>query len=123
MRFERAMIFVVDLERMEAFYRDVLGLTPIEATRQDDWVEFETEGGAPFALHAVPAQIAATIQVPSPPIPREQGSCKLTFAADDLDAERARLKGLGVMILDRPWGDWEVVDPEGNVLGVRAKDS
>ncbi len=117
------MIFVVDLERMEAFYRDVLGLTPIEATRQDDWVEFETEGGAPFALHAVPAQIAATIQVPSPPIPREQGSCKLTFAADDLDAERARLKGLGVMILDRPWGDWEVVDPEGNVLGVRAKDS
>ena len=119
MRFERAMIFVVDLERMVAFYRDVLGLRPIEATRHPDWVEFETAGGAPFALHAIPAQIARDIAVPSPPVPREQGSCKLTFAASDLAAERARLEGLGAMILDRPWGGWEVVDPEGNVLGVR----
>ena len=123
MRFERAMIFVVDLEQMEAFYRDVLGLRPIDATRHQDWVEFETDGGAPFALHAIPAQIAATIQLASPPVPREQGSCNLTFTADDLDAERTRLTDLGVLILGRPWGDWDVVDPEGNVLGVRAKDS
>ena len=122
MRFERAMLFVVDLQRMEAFYRDVLGLTPIEATRHPDWVEFETGGGAPFALHAIPAHIAAGIQVPFPPVPREQSACKLTFATEDLKAERTRLEGLGVTILDRPWGDWDVVDPEGNVLGVRARD-
>ena len=122
MRLERAMLFVVDLGRMEAFYRDVMGLQPIEATRHEDWVEFETQGGAPFALHAIPSHIAAGVKVPSPPVPREQGSCKLTFACDDLKAERARLEALGVMILDRPWGDWDVVDPEGNVLGVRPKD-
>jgi catechol 2,3-dioxygenase-like lactoylglutathione lyase family enzyme len=119
MRLERAMLFVVDLARMEAFYRDVMGLTPFGATRHPDWVEFETQGGAPFALHAIPAHLAAGVEVPSPPVPREQGSCKLTFVTDDLAAERARLERLGVMILDRPWGDWDVVDPEGNVLGVR----
>jgi catechol 2,3-dioxygenase-like lactoylglutathione lyase family enzyme len=122
MRLDRAMLFVVDLERMEAFYRKVVGLEPIEATRHDDWVEFETDGGAPFALHAIPAHIAANIDVPSPPVPREQGSCKLTFATEDLQAERARLERLGVMILDRPWGDWDAVDPEGNVFGVRSRD-
>lgn len=122
MRFERAMLFVVDLWRMEAFYRDVVGLKPVEATLREDWVEFETQGGAPFALHAIPGHIAAGVRVPSPPVPREQSSCKLTFAADDPAAERARLEGLGVMILDRPWGGWEVVDPEGNVFGVRAPE-
>jgi len=121
MRFERAMLFVVDLRRMEAFYRDVVGLKPIEATRHPDWVEFETADGAPFAMHAIPAHIAAGVEVPSPPVPREQGSCKLTFSTEDLAAERHRLEGLGVMILDRPWGDWDVVDPEGNVLGVRPR--
>ena len=120
MRLDRGMLFVVDLGRMEAFYREAMGLTPIEATRHRDWVEFETQGGAPFSLHAIPAHIANGIEVPSPPVARERGSCKLTFACADLAAERARLEGLGVMILERPWGDWDVVDPEGNVLGVRA---
>ena len=120
MRFEQAMLFVVDLERMTAFYRDVLGLEPIQATRLEDWIEFHPQGGAPFALHAIPGHIAANINVPSPPVPRAQSFCKLIFLADDLDAERARLEGLGVMILHRPWGGWDAVDPEGNVFGVRS---
>jgi len=98
------MIFVVDLERMTAFYRDVMGLEPVEATRREDWVEFETDGGAPFSLHAIPAAIAGGVETPSPPVPRDQASCKLTFVAADLAAERTRLQGLGVTVLDRPWG-------------------
>ena len=35
------MLFVKDLERMTRFYRDVLALEPVEATRLDNWVEFE----------------------------------------------------------------------------------
>jgi catechol 2,3-dioxygenase-like lactoylglutathione lyase family enzyme len=118
MRLDHAMLFVKDLERMTAFYRDVMGLTPVEATRMDDWVEFE--GGAiHFALHAIPAEIAKDIHVPDPPRPREQGSCKLTFTVDDLAATEARLVTLGVTLLHRPWGGWDAVDPEGNVLGIR----
>src|SRR5215469_6629331 len=53
MRLGQTMLFVRDLERMITFYRDVMGLRPVEATRSGDWIEFDT-GGAPFALHAIP---------------------------------------------------------------------
>jgi catechol 2,3-dioxygenase-like lactoylglutathione lyase family enzyme len=115
MRLDHAMLFVKDLERMTAFYRDVIGLQPVEATRLDDWVEFESG----FALHAIPAHLAKGIQTPDPPRPREQDPCKLIFSVDDLDAEQARLTARGVTLLHRPWGGWDAIDPEGNVLGLR----
>jgi catechol 2,3-dioxygenase-like lactoylglutathione lyase family enzyme len=121
MRLDKAMIFVADLDRMTAFYRDVLGLQPDEATRTADWVDFKIAGGGGgLALHAIPMQSAPTAEAGSPPAPREQQSCKLIFAVADIDRELARLQGLDVPILHRPWGGWDFVDPEGNVLGVRA---
>ena len=60
MRFDGAMLFVKDLNRMTAFYRDVLGLQPIEETRLADWVEFEGDGGR-FSLHAIPSDIAQVL--------------------------------------------------------------
>lgn len=113
MRFKSAMIFVLDLPRQEAFYRDVLGLKPVEATRHPDWVEFD---GVGLSLHAIPAHIAAGVE-PSE-APREQHPVKLLFEVDDVDAEVARLQGLGVRIIRRPWGAYDGVDPEGNVFGI-----
>jgi catechol 2,3-dioxygenase-like lactoylglutathione lyase family enzyme len=118
MRLDQAMLFVKDLDGMSAFYRDVIGFRPIEETRLDDWVEFDT-GGAGLALHAIPRHIAEGIQIASPPTPREAGACKLIFAVDDLDGELARLEARGVTLLRRPWGGRDAVDPEGNVLGFR----
>ncbi len=118
MKFAGAMIFAVDLERMVRFYRDILGLRPIEATRLPDWVAFEV-GGVDFALHAIPAPIARSIEVATPPEPRAQHPCKLSFAVADVGVEVARLKALGVELIQRPWGDWDVVDPEGNIIGLR----
>lgn len=115
MRLDGAMLFVVDLAAMEAFYRDVVGFTPIEDTRLDDWVEFDT-GATRFALHAIPAHFG----VQSSPAPRETAGCKLILAVDDLAAARGRLSAAGATILDRPWGGWDFADPEGNVIGVRA---
>ena len=122
MRLGQTMLFVRDIEAMTVFYRDVVGLRPIEATRRADWVEFEP-GGAGLALHAVPDPIAREIEIASPAVPRESQSCKLIFAVDDPDAERARLSAAGVAILQRPWGGWDAVDPEGNVLGVCTTNS
>ncbi len=113
MKLKSAMVFVLDLPRQEAFYRDVLGLRPVERTRMDDWVEFDD--GA-FSLHAVPAHIAAGI-TPSDQ-PREQHPVKLSFAVDDVAAEVERLESLGVRIIRRPWGACDGVDPEGNVFGI-----
>ena len=113
MRLDQAMLFAADLERMAAFYEQVLGFTPVAQTRSAEWVEFET-GGARLALHAIPADAG----VVASPAPRETQSCKLLLAVDDLAAERGRLTAAGVTIIERPWGGWDIADPEGNVLGI-----
>jgi catechol 2,3-dioxygenase-like lactoylglutathione lyase family enzyme len=116
MRLDGAMLFVADLAAMEAFYRDAVGFASVEATRLDDWVEFDT-GATRFALHAIPANIDAR---PSPG-PRETAGCKLILAVDDLQDARERLAAAGATILDRPWGGWDFADHEGNVVGIRER--
>ena len=118
MKLSGAMLFVKDLQRMTGFYRDVLGLRPVEETRLPDWVEFH--GDAQFSLHAIPAGIAAGIAIDSPPRPREQGGTKLTFVVADVEATLASVEGMGLPLLHRPWGAVEAVDPEGNVFALRS---
>src|SRR5262245_31854791 len=72
MQLYSAMLFAKDLDSMTAFYRDVVGLQPIEETRLDNWVEFQGDG-ARFSLHAIPHAIAAGIRIDSPPRVRDQG--------------------------------------------------
>src|SRR5882724_6207772 len=117
MRLSRAMIYVKDLNRMAAFYGNVLGLKPVEETRTESWVEFET-GATKFALHAIPAAIAEQIQILSSPEPREDTPIKLSFEVEDVASERQRLESLGVPIVQRPWGTYDGIDPEGNVFGI-----
>jgi predicted enzyme related to lactoylglutathione lyase len=117
MRLSRAMIYVKDLDRMAAFYEQTLGLKIIEETRLDTWMEFDT-GAVRLALHAIPAEIAGTIQVASPPHPREENPLKLHFEVEDVASERQRLESLGVTVVQRPWGTCDGIDPEGNIFGI-----
>ncbi len=123
MRLVAIMIYVNDLPRMRTFYSSMLGIEPHNTEWLDAYAEYAA-GGTTFALHAIPAEIAATIKIESPPRPREQGAVKFTFESrvskDQMPAERARLEQLGAQFLLRPWGDWDGVDPEGNVFGFRA---
>jgi catechol 2,3-dioxygenase-like lactoylglutathione lyase family enzyme len=119
MRLDGVMLFVKDLERVTAFYRDVLGLRPVEDTRLDNWVEFQGEG-ARFSLHAMPTAIATGINIESPPRPREQSGAKLTFAVQGLDDTLQRIEAMGLPLLRRPWGATDATDPEGNVFGLTA---
>ncbi len=87
-----------DIGAARAFYRS-LGLTPVVDT--DGYLRFEAEGGVTLSLHdAAPA---------------------LYLECDDLDAEVARLRGLGIAVtdpVDRPWlwrEAW-LADPAGNQL-------
>jgi catechol 2,3-dioxygenase-like lactoylglutathione lyase family enzyme len=83
-------------------------------------VEFGDEATPRFALHAIPSEIAAGIEIESPPRPREQSAAKLTFEVRDVAAALAAADAMGLPLLRRPWGDVDVVDPEGNVLALRA---
>lgn len=83
-------------------------------------MEFDT-GGARFSLHAIPAHIASEIEISSPPQPREKNPIKLFFEVDDVPSERQRLEAMGTIMIQRPWGAVECVDPEGNIFQIHAK--
>jgi catechol 2,3-dioxygenase-like lactoylglutathione lyase family enzyme len=117
LKMRRAMIFVKDLDRMRAFYSAMLGLHPVNAEWTDRFADFEA-GGVRFALHAIPPEAASDIEIATPPSPRERSPVKLTFEVADVDQERSRLAALGATMLQRPWGGWEGVDPEGNIFGL-----
>jgi len=122
MQLRSAILYVKDLERMKRFYREMLGTDPTNREWTDTWATFETGGGARFSLHAIPAEIAESIVIESPPVAREQHAVKLNFEVKDVEAERARLESLGVQMLRRPWqkpGEaCDAVDPEGNVFQI-----
>ena len=121
MQLRSAVLYVKDLERMKRFYGEVLGASLINQRWTDAWATFET-GGAWFSLHAIPAEIAKSIDIESPPIPREELPLKLIFEVKDVELERERLEALGVQILRRPWqkpGEaCDAVDPEGNIFQI-----
>ena len=117
MRLGLVLIYVKDLDRMAAFYGEILGLRAIESTRTESWVEFGA-GGIRFGLHAIPAAIAEGIEIASPPRARKDNPIKLSFAVEDVASERRRLESLGVPLVERPWGSCDGIDPEGNVFGL-----
>jgi catechol 2,3-dioxygenase-like lactoylglutathione lyase family enzyme len=121
MELVRAMIFVKDVPRMTAFYRDALGLRLLLEKSTDGWVEFDA-GGAVLALHAIPAAYAANIEIANPPIAREDNPIKLIFHAADLTAAREHLIAHGAVMGDiRSWGACDGTDPEGNVFQIAQK--
>jgi catechol 2,3-dioxygenase-like lactoylglutathione lyase family enzyme len=117
------MIYVKDFPRMKEFYRQMLGAQLVNTEWTDTWALFDADGTR-FALHAIPAEYARTIEISSPPKARETSPVKLIFAVDNVPAERNRLEAMGITMLQRPWQnaaeECEGVDPEGNVFQISA---
>jgi len=114
-----AMLYVRDFAVMREFYRKVLLAEPDNAEWTESWAWFRE---ARFALHAIPEALAGEIVIASPPVAREDSAVKLIFQVADVVAERVRLKGMGVRVVERPWqspdGAFDCLDPEGNVFQV-----
>jgi lactoylglutathione lyase len=110
------ILFVADLERSVAFYRDVLGL-PFRL-QGDGYVEFATQG-AKFGLYDRNRLEELTGQGPEPP---DRPGGEVVLLVEDVDAEAARLRAAGAAILsgpvDRAWGHRtvHVLDPDGFVV-------
>jgi lactoylglutathione lyase len=113
-----AILFVSDLERSIAFYRDAIGL-PFRFANES-YAEFATEGAkfSLFARASLPELIG--VEAPAGEAPWPQG--EVAFFCADVDAEHDRLASAGVRILapptDRQWGErtLHVADPDGNVV-------
>ena len=110
------ILFVEDLERSLAFYRDVIGV-PFRL-EGDGYLEFATQG-AKLGLYDRNRLGELTGQEPDPP--RHPGG-EVVFLVEDVDDEAARLRAAGATILsgpvDRPWGHrtLHVLDPDGFVV-------
>lgn len=118
-----ALIYAKDLERVAGFYRRLLALPVVRAD-----LDHVVLGSGSFELivHAIPAAIADTITISTPPEVREETPIKLLLPIADLAQARTLATQLGghLAAVDREWqiGDLRVCDghdPEGNVFQLR----
>jgi lactoylglutathione lyase len=96
-------LYVSDMERSAAFYRDLLGI-PLEG--DDDWQEASL-GGVRFALHRTHEGIDEL----------SSGTIHVNLEVADVDAAADLLRVAGVEVGDSMRDDWgaalEVRDPDG----------
>jgi catechol 2,3-dioxygenase-like lactoylglutathione lyase family enzyme len=115
LEFNHAMIYVTELARSLAFYRDALGFELIE-TYPGAYARLRSPGGtSTIALHALE---------PGRKMNAGLGGLRLYFEVEALDAFCAGLEAKGVVLddppTDMPWG-WRhayVRDPDGHELSL-----
>ena len=116
MRLHYAMVFVSDMARGTAFYRDVVGL-PLRF-ESPHWTEFATDG-ATLALHLAPGT-----GLPGASSHDESaGSCRPGFQVTDLEAFHERMTVHGVRCVQAPREVFgarvaQYADPDGLIFSV-----
>jgi lactoylglutathione lyase len=115
MRVNYVIVFVSDLKRSIAFYRDVLGL-PLKF-ETPGWTEFATEG-ATLALH-ISAGTTAQDELKETPA----GRCRPGLSVPDLDAFHKRMVANKVRCLEEPKEVFgtriaQYLDPDGLAISV-----
>jgi lactoylglutathione lyase len=116
MQLNYAIVFVSDMKRSVAFYRDVVGL-PLRF-ESPGWTEF-AGGGANLALHATEPGAAKS----SPPLHAAPGTCRPGFGVADLDAFHRRMTENNVTCVQPPKNVFgtrvaQYADPDGLVFSV-----
>lgn len=106
------IVYVADMDRMVAFYTDILGLSVARGAPEHGFVAFET-GACELCLHAGGDEADPA------------GSSKVVFRVDDIESVRSTLIDRGVeMGPIRDGGPQTQVcdgrDPEGNPFGIEA---
>lgn len=112
------MIFVKDFDRMRRFYEEGFALRVDRSATTEGYVVL-TGPDARLALHQIPDAVAARITIDDPPAARSEVAMKPLFSVADLTASKHKLASLGGQIFETAIDDAvDVIDPEGNVLGV-----
>ena len=122
-----AVIFAKDIDVLARFYQDVAEMT--EVLRDQNHVVLNEEGFQ-IVVHGIPKQIAATIEIDSPPEVREEMPIKICLPVTSIDHARTRAAALGGRIGPKT-KEWSArgfracdgYDPEGNVFQVRESAS
>jgi len=117
------VVFSIDVRRLTVFYEAVLGAKP----------NYEPSGDIRLLgdrmevlVHSVPAEIAKTMEVRTPPEPREGSAIKPVFDVESLGAALQQVKARGGVVTGRAFGidgstRNDVIDPDGNVIQLRSR--
>jgi predicted enzyme related to lactoylglutathione lyase len=118
-----AVLYAKSVERVSRFYVETCCLKATHS--EDDHVVLESSAFQ-LVILAIPAAIAASISIATPPIRRENTPIKLVFPVENIDAIRKIIGSLGGE-LNPPEREWQYQgrrvcdghDPEGNVVQFR----
>lgn len=120
-----AVIYAKHIERVSKFYAAVAELMVIHS--EADHVILES-AALQLTVVAIPEKLAASIEISSPPIRREDTAIKLAFCISSIASARAIAAQLGGELnrVDQEWDflDYRVCDghdPEGNVIQLRER--
>jgi catechol 2,3-dioxygenase-like lactoylglutathione lyase family enzyme len=116
MRLNYAIVFVSDMKRSVAFYRDVVGL-PLKF-ESPHWSEFSTEG-ATLALHMSDAAASGADDPKKSPA----GRCRPGLGVANLAEFHARMVEMNVACLQAPKETFgtriaQYLDPDGLAISV-----
>lgn len=112
---DHLVLTVADLDRSVAFYRDVLGMTPVQFTPSDGTVRWALSFGAQkINLHAAGSPFAPHAAAPQP------GSADLCFLSETPVADwQAHLAARGVAVIDGPVAR---TGAQGPILSIYLRD-
>jgi predicted enzyme related to lactoylglutathione lyase len=120
-----AVVYAKSTTTVSTFYAEVAGLQITHA--EQDYVVLES-GDFQLVVVAIPAKLAASIQVAVPPRPREDTAIKLVLPVASIASARLVAQSLGGQ-LNPPEREWQFQssrvcdghDPEGNVVQFRER--
>ena len=87
-----AVVFAKDIDVLARFYQEVAEMT--EVLRDKNHVVLNEEGFQ-VVVHGIPKQIAATIEITSPPEVREETPIKICLPVTSIDRARTTAAALG----------------------------
>ena len=117
------VIFSVHVRRVAAFYGAVLGAKPHDEPSGDIRLIGDREE---VLIHSVPAEIARTIEVRTPPERREGAAIKPVFDVESLEAAMKQVEAKGGVVTAMTFSidgltRHDVLDPDGNVIQLRGR--
>lgn len=114
-------VYAKNIASLAHFYETVLGMTRMHATT--DIVVLQLQD-IQLIVHQIPAHIASTIDISTPPQRRENSALKFFFTVDSIAGARKAANDLGGEVFNEQWQGpgftvCNAMDPEGNVFQVR----
>ena len=117
------VVYAKDMDNLGKFYEAALGLSVAE--RAPSYLILRGPGYE-LSVVSMPSEVAADIQIRSPPVPLEATPVKASFLVPSIEARRSVIAGAGGYLKppEAVW-DWrgqvhlDGVDPEGNVFQLR----